>query len=116
MFLESKGETWITHKNPADLGKTPHTQKLEFRIKPRNPIALQQHRATFINTYMKNSVKGVHLLYFQVFFGVLMGAMNLGQASPCLEAFASGRAAAKSIFETIDRVKDTVTQPANPCS
>ncbi|KAK3569006.1 hypothetical protein QTP86_021584 [Hemibagrus guttatus] len=39
----------------------------------------------------------------QVFFGVLMGAMNLGQASPCLEAFASGRAAAKSIFETIDR-------------
>ncbi|KAI4873056.1 hypothetical protein NFI96_025473 [Prochilodus magdalenae] len=40
----------------------------------------------------------------QVFFGVLMGAMNLGQASPCLEAFASGRAAAKSIFETIDRI------------
>ncbi|XP_051565285.1 bile salt export pump isoform X2 [Myxocyprinus asiaticus] len=39
----------------------------------------------------------------QVFFGVLMGAMNLGQASPCLEAFASGRAAAKSIYETIDR-------------
>ncbi|KAM9486776.1 bile salt export pump-like isoform 1-T2 [Clarias gariepinus] len=39
----------------------------------------------------------------QVFFGVLMGAINLGQASPCLEAFASGRAAAKSIFETIDR-------------
>ncbi|KAI2660891.1 Bile salt export pump [Labeo rohita] len=39
----------------------------------------------------------------QVFFGVLMGAMNLGQASPCLEAFASGRAAAKSIFDTIDR-------------
>uniref|UniRef100_A0A3Q1EGM2 ATP-binding cassette, sub-family B (MDR/TAP), member 11a n=1 Tax=Acanthochromis polyacanthus TaxID=80966 RepID=A0A3Q1EGM2_9TELE len=39
----------------------------------------------------------------QVFFGVLMAAMNLGQASPCLEAFASGRAAAKSIFETIDR-------------
>ncbi|KAI5107316.1 bile salt export pump, partial [Silurus meridionalis] len=40
----------------------------------------------------------------QVFFGVLMGAMNLGQASPCLEAFASGRAAARSIFQTIDRV------------
>uniref|UniRef100_A0A672J499 ATP-binding cassette, sub-family B (MDR/TAP), member 11a n=1 Tax=Salarias fasciatus TaxID=181472 RepID=A0A672J499_SALFA len=39
----------------------------------------------------------------QVFFGVLLGAMNLGQASPCLEAFASGRAAAKAIFETIDR-------------
>ncbi|XP_070831884.1 bile salt export pump [Chaetodon trifascialis] len=39
----------------------------------------------------------------QVFFGVLMAAMNLGQASPCLEAFASGRAAAKTIFDTIDR-------------
>ncbi|KAL0963811.1 hypothetical protein UPYG_G00313890 [Umbra pygmaea] len=40
----------------------------------------------------------------QVFFGVLMAAMNLGQASPCLEAFASGQAAAKIIFDTIDRV------------
>ncbi|KAJ3591657.1 hypothetical protein NHX12_006789 [Muraenolepis orangiensis] len=39
----------------------------------------------------------------QVFFGVLMAAMNLGQASPCLEAFASGRAAASTIFKTIDR-------------
>uniref|UniRef100_A0A668ALR7 ATP-binding cassette, sub-family B (MDR/TAP), member 11a n=1 Tax=Myripristis murdjan TaxID=586833 RepID=A0A668ALR7_9TELE len=39
----------------------------------------------------------------QVLFGVLIGAMNLGQASPCLEAFASGRAAAKIIFDTIDR-------------
>ncbi|XP_074515465.1 bile salt export pump isoform X2 [Sebastes fasciatus] len=39
----------------------------------------------------------------QVFFGVLMAAMHLGQASPCLEAFASGRAAAKNIFDTIDR-------------
>ncbi|XP_051937522.1 bile salt export pump isoform X2 [Hippocampus zosterae] len=39
----------------------------------------------------------------QVFFGVLIAAINLGQASPCLEAFASGRAAAKIIFETIDR-------------
>ncbi|XP_074550756.1 bile salt export pump [Halichoeres trimaculatus] len=42
----------------------------------------------------------------QVFFGVLMAAMNLGQASPCLEAFASGRAAAKTIFDTIDRVPE----------
>ena len=40
----------------------------------------------------------------QVFFGVLMAAMNLGEASLCLEAFASGRAAAKIIFDTIDRV------------
>lgn len=40
----------------------------------------------------------------QVFFGVLIGATNLGQASSCLEAFSSGRAAAKAIFDTIDRV------------
>ncbi|KAI3365800.1 hypothetical protein L3Q82_000800 [Scortum barcoo] len=40
---------------------------------------------------------------FQVFFGVLIAAMNLGQASPCLEAFAAGRGAATIIFETIDR-------------
>uniref|UniRef100_A0A7M4FBR5 Bile salt export pump n=1 Tax=Crocodylus porosus TaxID=8502 RepID=A0A7M4FBR5_CROPO len=38
----------------------------------------------------------------QVFFGVLIGALNLGQASPCLEAFATGRGAATGIFETID--------------
>ncbi|XP_047455984.1 bile salt export pump isoform X2 [Mugil cephalus] len=39
----------------------------------------------------------------QVFFGVLLGAINLGQASTCLESFASGRAAAKNVFDTIDR-------------
>ncbi|XP_062869573.1 bile salt export pump isoform X2 [Trichomycterus rosablanca] len=39
----------------------------------------------------------------QVFFGVLVAALNLGQASPCLEAFAAGRGAATIIFETIDR-------------
>ncbi|XP_030637325.1 bile salt export pump isoform X2 [Chanos chanos] len=39
----------------------------------------------------------------QVFFGVLIAALNLGQASPCLEAFAAGRGAATIIFETIDR-------------
>uniref|UniRef100_A0A8C4ZIA8 ATP-binding cassette, sub-family B (MDR/TAP), member 11a n=1 Tax=Gadus morhua TaxID=8049 RepID=A0A8C4ZIA8_GADMO len=45
----------------------------------------------------------------QVFFGVLMAAMNLGQASPCLEAFACGRAAASTIFATIDRVKPSLS-------
>ncbi|KAG8559745.1 hypothetical protein GDO81_017438 [Engystomops pustulosus] len=40
----------------------------------------------------------------QVFFGVLVGAMSLGQASPCLQAFASGRGAATNIFEIIDKV------------
>ncbi|KAG8432402.1 hypothetical protein GDO86_016881 [Hymenochirus boettgeri] len=40
----------------------------------------------------------------QVFFGVLVGALNLGQASPCLQAFASGRGAATTIYETIDQI------------
>ncbi|XP_008256635.2 bile salt export pump isoform X1 [Oryctolagus cuniculus] len=39
----------------------------------------------------------------QIFLSVIIGALNLGNASPCLEAFAAGRAAASSIFETIDR-------------
>uniref|UniRef100_A0A672R999 Bile salt export pump n=1 Tax=Sinocyclocheilus grahami TaxID=75366 RepID=A0A672R999_SINGR len=39
----------------------------------------------------------------QVFFGVLIAALSLGQASPCLEAFAAGRGAATIIFETIER-------------
>uniref|UniRef100_A0A8C3RHT2 ATP binding cassette subfamily B member 11 n=1 Tax=Cyanoderma ruficeps TaxID=181631 RepID=A0A8C3RHT2_9PASS len=44
----------------------------------------------------------------QVFFGVLVGALNLGQASPCLEAFATGRGAATNIFETIDKILDNL--------
>lgn len=39
----------------------------------------------------------------QIFLSVLVGALNLGNASSCLEAFATGRAAATSIFETVDR-------------
>ncbi|XP_021822017.1 ABC transporter B family member 4-like isoform X1 [Prunus avium] len=34
---------------------------------------------------------------------VLTGSMSLGQASPCLSAFAAGQAAAYKMFETIDR-------------
>ncbi|NWX98206.1 ABCBB protein, partial [Nothoprocta ornata] len=45
----------------------------------------------------------------QVFFGILVGALNLGQVSPCLEAFATGRGAATNIFETID------TKPTIDC-
>ncbi|KAM6177947.1 bile salt export pump [Rhynchocyon petersi] len=45
----------------------------------------------------------------QVFLSVLVSALSLGNASACLETFASGRAAASSIFETIDR------QPAIDC-
>ncbi|KAJ0743387.1 putative ABC-type xenobiotic transporter [Helianthus annuus] len=38
-----------------------------------------------------------------VIFAVLTGSMSLGQASPCLSAFAAGRAAAFKMFETINR-------------
>ncbi|XP_032968590.1 bile salt export pump isoform X2 [Rhinolophus ferrumequinum] len=38
-----------------------------------------------------------------IFLSVIVGALNLGNASSCLEAFATGRAAASSIFETIDQ-------------
>ena len=40
----------------------------------------------------------------QVFFSVLMGAMNVGQASPYVEAFSMARGAAALVFSIIDRV------------
>ncbi|XP_059085284.1 ATP-dependent translocase ABCB1-like isoform X2 [Tigriopus californicus] len=39
-----------------------------------------------------------------VFFSVLMGAMNVGQATPYVEAFSVARGAAAQIFDIIDRV------------
>lgn len=61
----------------------------------------------FFTFYTQNTIWDMStcLVWFQVFFGVLIAAMNLGQASPCLEAFAAGRGAATIIFETIDRVR-----------
>nr|CAD1842579.1 unnamed protein product [Ananas comosus var. bracteatus] len=38
-----------------------------------------------------------------VIMAIMTGAMSLGQASPCINAFASGRAAAYKMFETIYR-------------
>ncbi|XP_061961245.1 ABC transporter B family member 21-like [Populus nigra] len=38
-----------------------------------------------------------------VIFAVLTGSMSLGQASPCMSAFAAGQAAAYKMFETINR-------------
>ncbi|KAK8913700.1 ABC transporter B family member 11 [Platanthera zijinensis] len=38
-----------------------------------------------------------------VIFAILTGSFSLGQASPCMTAFASGRAAAYKMFETINR-------------
>ncbi|CAI5469745.1 unnamed protein product [Closterium sp. Yama58-4] len=41
---------------------------------------------------------------FSVLFGVIIGGMSLGQASPSFAAFASGRAAAFKIFQVIQRI------------
>ncbi|KAF6167198.1 hypothetical protein GIB67_029836 [Kingdonia uniflora] len=38
-----------------------------------------------------------------IIFAVLTGSMSLGQASPCIAAFAAGQAAAFKMFETISR-------------
>ena len=46
------------------------------------------------------------ILFLKVFFSVLMGAMNIGQASPYVEAFSIARAAAAAIFAVIDRVPE----------
>ncbi|KAF5927848.1 hypothetical protein HPG69_000754 [Diceros bicornis minor] len=37
-----------------------------------------------------------------VFFSILMGAFSIGQAAPCIDAFASARGAAYVIFDVID--------------
>ena len=41
-----------------------------------------------------------------VFFSVLMGAMNVGQAAPYVEAFMTAKAAAAKIFHVIDRIPE----------
>lgn len=41
-----------------------------------------------------------------VFFGVIIGAMAIGQASPNIATFAAGRGAAAVIFEVIDRASE----------
>ncbi|KAJ7549945.1 hypothetical protein O6H91_07G075600 [Diphasiastrum complanatum] len=41
-----------------------------------------------------------------VIFAVLTGGMSLGQASPCLNAFAAGQAAAYKMFEVINRIPE----------
>ncbi|GAM28104.1 hypothetical protein SAMD00019534_112800 [Acytostelium subglobosum LB1] len=46
-----------------------------------------------------------------VFFGVIIGATAIGQASPLLSSFSNGRGAAYKIFQVIDRVSK-----ANPFS
>lgn len=40
----------------------------------------------------------------QVFFSILIGAFSVGQAAPCIDAFANARGAAYVIFNIIDNV------------
>lgn len=54
--------------------------------------------------YVQIDENYVCLFLLQIFLSVIVGALNIGNASSCLEAFAAGRAAATSIFETMDRV------------
>ncbi|KAL4603939.1 hypothetical protein ACB092_10G159700 [Castanea dentata] len=49
----------------------------------------------------KNTYSGGQVM--NVIVAVLTASMSLGQASPCLSAFAAGRAAAFKMFETIER-------------
>ncbi|KDP28337.1 hypothetical protein JCGZ_14108 [Jatropha curcas] len=50
---------------------------------------------------------------YNVIVAVLTGSMSLGQTSPCLSAFASGRAAAYKMLETIDRNPEIDTYNTN---
>lgn len=42
--------------------------------------------------------------FAQVFFSILIGAFSVGQAAPCIDAFANARGAAYVIFDIIDNV------------
>lgn len=42
--------------------------------------------------------------FAQVFFSILIGAFSVGQATPCIDAFANARGAAYVIFDIIDNV------------
>ncbi|CAK9152838.1 unnamed protein product [Ilex paraguariensis] len=53
---------------------------------------------------LKKNYTGGEVL--NVIVAVLTGSMSLGQASPCISAFAAGRAAAFKMFETISRKPD----------
>ena len=55
-----------------------------------------------------------------VFFSVLLGAMNVGQATPYVEAFSMAKGAAATIFSVIDRkppidsLSEEGARPENP--
>ncbi|KAM3147561.1 hypothetical protein pb186bvf_000368 [Paramecium bursaria] len=50
-----------------------------------------------------------------IFFAILTGGFSLGQAGPCVQYFAKGRAAAVKVFAILDR-QPKILNPANPRS
>ena len=48
----------------------------------------------------------------QVFFSVLMGAMNMGQAAPFMEAFNVARGAAANVYLVLER--HSLIDPSSP--
>ena len=50
---------------------------------------------------------GVLSLYMQVFTSLLIGALSLGQAAPCLQDFSEALGAAGFIYDTIDKASVT---------
>ncbi|XP_021920941.1 multidrug resistance protein homolog 49-like isoform X2 [Zootermopsis nevadensis] len=61
-----------------------------------------------VNLILESREKGDHeytpAILVIVLFGVLSGAMNMGMASPHLEAFAVARGSAAAVFSVLDRV------------
>ncbi|KAF3950517.1 hypothetical protein CMV_023740 [Castanea mollissima] len=63
--------------------------------------SLAVYYGTKLSLKEKNTYSGGQVM--NVIVAVLTASMSLGQASPCLSAFAAGRAAAFKMFETIER-------------
>ena len=61
-----------------------------------------------MNGYDKYICISVFVFVFQVFMGVLIGTMSLGQAMPNLEFISTARGAAAAVWEIIDLVKPTL--------
>lgn len=55
-----------------------------------------------------NSLKNTHFkffwIFFQTFFGLIVGADNISKTAPFLESFALARGSATTIFNVIDRI------------
>ena len=64
-------------------------------------------KSIFMSGFYCSNIKQHSSYYFpfQVFFSVLVGAMQLGQAGPNFTDVATARGAAYKVFQIIDRVR-----------